>query len=269
MFSFFIPYSTFFIQYKQGGMHNMQLKGKTAVVTGSGRGLGKAIALKLASLGANIVLNDIVASDSVDATAEEFKAAGYNVAVTKGDVRNAEDVKVMVKTAVDTFGSLDILVNNAGITKDKPMAMMSEEDWDLVLAINLKGAFLCTKAAAKVMIRQRSGKIVNIASVAGVYGNAGQANYSASKAGLIGLTKTTAKEFAARCVTCNAVAPGLIQSKMTDLLSEEVRQNYLKNIPLGRFGTPEDVANVVAFLSSDDSNYVTGQVIDIDGGLVM
>lgn len=250
-------------------MHNMQLKGKTALVTGSGRGLGKAIALKLASMGANIVLNDIAASDAVDATAEEFKAAGYNVVVTKGDVRNADDVKVMVKTAVDTFGSLDVLVNNAGITKDKPMAMMSEEDWDLVLDINLKGAFLCTKAAAKVMIKQRSGKIVNIASVAGVYGNAGQANYSASKAGLIGLTKTTAKEFASRGVTCNAVAPGLIQSKMTDILPEDVRQNYLKNIPLGRFGTPEDVANVVAFLSSDDSNYVTGQVIDIDGGLVM
>lgn len=247
----------------------MKLKGKTAVVTGSGRGLGKEIALKLASRGANIVLNDIVSSDSVDATAEEFKAAGYNVVVTKGDVRNAEDVKAMVNTAVKTFGSLDILVNNAGITKDKPMAMMSEEDWDIVININLKGAFLCTKAAGKIMIKQRSGKIVNIASVAGRYGNPGQANYSASKAGLIGLTKTTAKELAPRGITCNAVAPGLIQSKMTDILSEELRANYLKNIPLGRFGTPEDVANVVAFLASDDSNYVTGQVIDIDGGLVM
>ncbi|MCX7843392.1 MAG: 3-oxoacyl-[acyl-carrier-protein] reductase [Clostridia bacterium] len=247
----------------------MQLKGKTAVVTGSGRGLGKAIALKLAQMGANIVLNDIAASDSIDATAEEFKAAGFNVAVTKGDVRNPDDVKAMISTAVETFGSLDILVNNAGITKDKPMAMMSEEDWDLVMDINLKGAFLCTKAAAKVMIKQRSGKIVNIASVAGRYGNPGQANYSASKAGLIGLTKTTAKEFAPRGITCNAVAPGLIQSKMTDILPEEVRDNYLKNIPLGRFGTPEDVANVVAFLSSDESNYVTGQVIDIDGGLLM
>lgn len=247
----------------------MSLKGKTAVVTGSGRGLGKAIAWKLAQMGANIVLNDIVNSDSVDATAEEFKAAGYPVTVTKGDVRNAEDVKAMVSAAVDTFGSLDILVNNAGITKDKPMAMMSEEDWDLVLDINLKGAFLCTKAAAKQMIKQRSGKIVNIASVAGRYGNQGQANYSASKAGLIGLTKTTAKEFASRGVTCNAVAPGLIQSKMTDVLPEEVRKKYLDNIPLGRFGTAEDVANVVAFLASDDSSYVTGQVIDIDGGLVM
>jgi 3-oxoacyl-[acyl-carrier protein] reductase len=247
----------------------MQLKGKTAVITGSGRGLGKSIALKLASMGANIVLNDIVVSDAIDATAEEFKAAGYNVAVTKGDVRNADDVKLMVKTAVDTFGSLDILVNNAGITKDKPLAMMSEEEWDLVLGINLKGAFLCTKLCGKQMIKQKGGKIVNIASVAGQYGNSGQANYSSSKAGLIGLTKTTAKEFASRNITCNAVAPGFIQSKMTDVMPEEVKQNYLKSIALGRFGTPEDVANVVAFLASDDSNYVTGQVIDIDGGLVM
>ena len=247
----------------------MNLKGKTAVVTGSGRGLGKAIALKLASLGANIVLNDIATSESIDATAEEFRSAGYNVVVTKGDVRNEEDVKEMIKAAVDNFGSLDILVNNAGITRDKPMAMMTEEDWDTVLDINLKGAFLCTKSAVKVMIKQRSGKIVNIASVAGVIGNPGQANYSSSKAGLIGLTKSTAKELAARGITCNAVAPGFIQSKMTDVLPEKVKENYLNNIPLGRFGTPEDVANVVGFLASDDSNYVTGQVIHIDGGLVM
>ncbi|MCX8131931.1 MAG: 3-oxoacyl-[acyl-carrier-protein] reductase [Clostridia bacterium] len=247
----------------------MQLKGKTAVITGSGRGLGKAIALKLAQMGANIVLNDIVASDSVDATADEFRAAGYNVTVTKGDVRNADDVKEMVKVAVDTFGSLDILINNAGITKDKPMMMMTEEEWDLVLDINLKGAFFCTKLAGKQMIKQKYGKIVNIASVAGQYGNKGQANYSASKAGLIGLTKSTAKELAGRGICCNAVAPGIIKSHMTDVLSEELKQEYLKNIALGRFGTPEDVANVVAFLASTDSDYVTGQVIDIDGGLVM
>jgi 3-oxoacyl-[acyl-carrier protein] reductase len=250
-------------------MNTMQLKGKTAVVTGSGRGLGKAIALKLAQMGANIVLNDISVSDAIDATCEEFKAAGYNVIVTKGDVRNESDVKDMVSKAAEAFGSLDILVNNAGITKDKPMAMMSEQDWDDVLDINLKGAFFCTKTVSKVMIKQRRGKIINIASVAGVMGNPGQANYSASKAGLIGLTKSTAKELASRGITCNAVAPGIIQSKMTDVLPEKVKENYLNNIPLGRFGTPEDVANVIGFLASDDSNYVTGQVINIDGGLVM
>ncbi|MCR4434414.1 MAG: 3-oxoacyl-[acyl-carrier-protein] reductase [Clostridiales bacterium] len=247
----------------------MLLKGKTAVVTGSGRGLGKAIALKLASMGANIVLNDIASSDAVDATAEEFRRAGYNVAVTKGDVRIIEDIKQMVKTAVDTFERVDILVNNAGITKDKPLALMSEEDWDDVLDINLKGAFLCTKMFGKIMMKQKSGKIINIASIAGVMGNPGQANYSASKAGLIGLTKSTAKELASRGITCNAVAPGLIQSKMTDVLPDKVKENYLNSIPLGRFGTPDDVANVVGFLASDDSNYVTGQVINIDGGLVM
>ncbi len=245
----------------------MQLKGKTALVTGSTRGLGKAIALKLAQMGANIVLNG--SSDAIFKTEEEFKSAGYNVIVSKCDVRNEEDVKQMVSSAVEAFGSIDILVNNAGITKDKPLAMMSVQDWDDVLDVNLKGAFLCIKYVSKVMIKKRAGKIVNIASVAGRYGNPGQTNYSASKAGLIGMTKTVAKELASRNINCNAVTPGLIQSDMTDVLPEEVKNNYLKNIPLGRFGTPEDVANVVAFLASEDSNYITGQVIDIDGGLVM
>ncbi|MFZ5986909.1 MAG: 3-oxoacyl-[acyl-carrier-protein] reductase [Bacillota bacterium] len=247
----------------------MQLKGKTAVITGSGRGLGKAIALKLGQMGANIVLNDIAVSDSIDSTAEEFKAAGINVAVTKGDVRSMEDVEAMFNTAIEAFGSVDILVNNAGITKDMLMIKMTEKDWDDVLDINLKGAFFCTKAVARIMMKQRSGKIINIASVAGVMGNPGQANYSASKAGLIGLTKSTAKELASRGITCNAVAPGLIASKMTEVLPDNVKENYLNNIPLKRFGTPEDVANVIGFLASEDSNYVTGQVIHIDGGLVM
>jgi 3-oxoacyl-[acyl-carrier protein] reductase len=247
----------------------MKLEGKTAVITGSGRGLGKSIALKLAQMGANIVLNDIESSDSIDQTADEFKKLGYNVVVTKGDVRNVDDVNKMFNTAVETFGSVDILVNNAGITRDTLMIKMSEKDWDDVLDINLKGAFLCTKSVARIMMKQRNGKIINISSVSGVMGNPGQVNYSSSKAGLIGLTKSTAKELAARNITCNAVAPGLIKSKMTDKLSEDVRKNYLDNIPLKRFGTPEDVADVIGFLASEDSDYVTGQVIHIDGGLVM
>jgi 3-oxoacyl-[acyl-carrier protein] reductase len=253
----------------EGDNEEMLMKGKTAIITGSARGLGKAAAMKLASLGANIVLNDIPSSESLDNTAEEFRKADFNIIVAKGDVRNPEDVKSMIAASVDAFGSVDILVNNAGITRDKPMALMSEEDWDTVLDINLKGAFLCTKFAVKQMIKQKYGRIVNITSVAGRYGNQGQANYSSSKAGLIGLTKTTAKEFAARGITCNAVAPGVIKSDMTDLLPEEVRKKYLENIPLGRFGTPEDVADAVAFLASDHASYITGQVIDIDGGLVM
>jgi len=247
----------------------MQLKGKTAIVTGSGRGLGKAIALKLAQMGANIVLNDIACSEDIDTTAEEFKSLGYNVVVTRGDVRNPDDVENMVKTAIEAFGSIDILVNNAGITRDTLLIRMTEKDWDDVLDINLKGAFLCTKAVAKVMIKQRSGKIINIASVSGVMGNAGQANYSASKAGLIGLTKSTARELASRGITCNAVAPGFIQSKMTEVLPEKIKEEYLNSIPLKRFGTPDDVANVVGFLASPDSDYINGQVIHIDGGLVM
>jgi 3-oxoacyl-[acyl-carrier protein] reductase len=194
---------------------------------------------------------------------------GIPTAVSKGDVRNYEDAKAMVKTAVDSFGSLDILVNNAGITRDKPIALMSESDWDDVLDINLKGAFLCTKAASKQMIRQRSGKIINVASVSGVMGNPGQANYSASKAGLIGLTKSAARELAARGITCNAVAPGFIVSRMTDALPEGAAERYLAGIPSGRFGTPEDVAHAVGFLASDLSGYITGQVIHIDGGLAM
>ncbi len=245
----------------------MQFEGKTALITGSSRGLGRAIAEKLGKLGANVVLTGT--SDTVLKTASELEAMGVKVAATVGDVRNANDVKAMIAKAVDKFGGVDILVNNAGITKDKPMAMMSEDDWDTVLDINLKGCFLCTKAAAKLMIKNKYGRIINVSSVAGAYGNPGQANYSASKGGMIGLTKTTAKELAPRGITCNAVTPGLIESDMTEILPEDLKQKYLDKIALGRFGTPEDVANVVAFLASDEAGYVTGQVIDIDGGLVM
>lgn len=245
----------------------MQFKGKTAVITGSSRGLGKAIAEKLGKLGANVVLTGT--SDTVLKTASELEEMGIKVAAVVGDVRNADDVKAMMSKAVESFGGVDILVNNAGITKDKPMAMMSEDDWDTVLDINLKGCFLCTKAAAKLMIKKRYGRIINVSSVAGAYGNPGQANYSASKGGMLGLTKTAAKELAPRGITCNAVTPGLIESDMTEILPEDLKRKYLEKIALGRFGTPEDVANVVAFLASDEAGYVTGQVIDIDGGLVM
>lgn len=245
------------------------LKGKTAVVTGSGRGIGKAIALKLASLGANVVINDIPSSADADATSEEIKAMGVGSIVVKGDVRNYADMETLVKTTVESFGSIDIVVNNAGITRDGLMLRMSEEDWDMVLDINLKGAFNCIKAAARPMMKQKSGAIINIASVVGVMGNAGQANYSASKAGLIGLTKTVAKEFAKKNIRCNAVAPGFIESDMTAKLSDEVKESYFAAIPLSKFGKTEDIADVVAFLASDMSKYVTGQVINVDGGLVM
>lgn len=247
----------------------MQIEGKTALITGSGRGIGKAVALKLSQMGANIVLNARESSNSIDRTAQELKGGGHSVLIAKGDVRDEKDVKAIIKKAIDTYGNIHILVNNAGITKDGPIAMMSEGDWDDVLDINLKGAFLCTKAVSRIMIKQRYGKIVNITSIAGIMGNSGQANYSASKAGLIGLTKSTAKELASRHITCNAVAPGLIISKMSGVLPEKIKESYMKSIPLGRFGTPEEVANVVGFLASPQSDYITGQVINIDGGMVM
>ena len=245
------------------------LKGKTAVIPGSGKGIGKAIAVRLAQLGANIVLNDIPSCEYIEETAQEIRGMGAEAAVVTGDVRNIEDVQNLVNTAVETFGQIDIFVNNAGITRDGLLLKMSEEDWDLVMEINLKGAFNCIKTAVKPMMKKRSGSIINIASVVGEMGNPGQANYSASKGGLIALTKTTAKEFAKRNIRCNAVAPGFIASAMTDKLPEETRKQYLSAIPLSRFGNADDIADVVAFLASDMSRYVTGQVINVDGGLLM
>lgn len=252
-----------------GERNDFMLKGKVAVVTGSGRGIGKAIALKLAENGADIVINDIPGSDYADDTKKEIEALGVRAIVVRGDVRNQEDVEKLVDTTVKTFGRLDILVNNAGITRDGLMIRMSEEDWDMVLDINLKGAFNCIKAAVRPMMKQRSGSIINIASVVGVMGNAGQANYTASKAGLIGLTKTVAKEFSSRNIRANAVAPGFIESHMTDVLTDEVKNKYFDAIPLSRFGTTEDVSKAVLFLASDLSSYITGQTINVDGGLVM
>lgn len=245
------------------------LKGKVAIVTGSGRGIGKAIALKLAENGANIVINDIPGSDYADETKKEIESLGVKAIVVRGDVRNTADVENLVNTAVDTFGQIDILVNNAGITRDGLMLRMTEEDWDMVVDINLKGAFNCIKAVARPMMKKRSGSIINIASVVGVMGNAGQANYTASKAGLIGLTKTVAKEFSSRNIRANAVAPGFIESHMTDVLPEDVKKQYFDAIPLSKFGTTEDVAKAVLFLASDLSSYITGQTINVDGGLVM
>ena len=245
------------------------LKGKTAVITGSGRGIGKAIAVKLASLGANIVINDIPESPDAAGTCEEIKAMSVGALCIKGPVRSTDAVQALVDGAVKEFGKIDIFVNNAGVTRDGLMLRMSEEDWDLVLDINLKGAFHCIKTVARPMMKAKGGSIINIASVVGVMGNAGQANYSASKAGLIGLTKTTAKEFSSRGIRCNAVAPGFIASAMTDKLSDEVKQQYFDAIPLGKFGTVDNIADTVAFLASDMSSYITGQVICVDGGLVM
>ncbi len=245
------------------------LKGKTAIVTGSGRGIGKAIAIKLASLGANVVINDIVQSEDADITCNEIKSMGVGSLCIKGDVRNIDDVKNLVDETVKEFGSIDIFVNNAGVTRDGLMLRMSEEDWDLVMDINLKGAFNCIKTVARPMMKSKGGSIINITSVVGVMGNAGQANYSASKAGLIGLTKTTAKEFSSRGIRCNAVAPGFIESAMTDKLPDDVKKQYFDAIPLGKFGTVENIADTVAFLASDMSSYITGQVLCVDGGLLM
>lgn len=244
------------------------LTGKAALVTGAARGIGKAIAHKLAARGAAVVISDLLA-DAAGATAEEFKSHGFSVLAVAGDVSSADSVGETVNKTVEAFGSVDILVNNAGITKDGLLFRMSEADWDKVMAVNLKGVFLATKAASRVMAQKRWGRIVNISSVVGLMGNAGQANYAASKAGVIGLTKAAAKELAGRNITVNAVAPGYIQTEMTEKLPERAKEAFLSSIPLGRAGTALDVAVAVGFFVSEEAGYITGQVLQIDGGLLM
>ncbi len=246
----------------------MTLSGKTALVTGAAQGIGRDIALGLAADGADVAICD-VNLDAARAAAADIEAKGRKSLALKANVAAADDVTAMIDGVVGKFGRLDILVNNAGITRDGLILRMKDEDWDLVLSINLKGAFLCTKAALKPMTKQRAGTIINIASIVGAMGNAGQANYVASKAGLIGLTKTIAREYANRNVTANAVAPGFIDTAMTQALSEQVRQDLAKQIPLGRLGSPEDVANAVRFLASPAAAYITGQVIHVNGGMYM
>ena len=247
----------------------MNLTGKVALVTGASRGIGQATAIDLAKAGADVVVNFIgneaVAQETVDA----IEALGRKAIKIKADVGNAEDVQAMVDEAVAAFGHIDILVNNAGITRDGLLIRMKDYDWDEVLNINLKGVYLVTKAVAKLMVKQRAGRIINMTSVSGVTGNVGQANYAAAKAGVIGFTKTCAKELAARGITVNAVAPGFIETAMTDVLPEKIKEGIAATVPFGRMGQPEEIASVVTFLASDFASYITGQVLNVDGGMVM
>jgi len=243
-------------------------KDKVAVVTGASRGIGRSISLALAAGGARVVAFDLDLGETEKVT-EEIRALGVDAFAVQGNVTIAADAERMIEAAVEKFGRVDILVNNAGITRDGLLLRMKDEDWDAVLSVNLKGAFLCSRAAAKVMMKQRYGRIINIASVVGQMGNAGQANYCASKAGLMGLTKSNARELAKRNVTVNAVAPGFIATAMTDVLPEKTRQELAAQIPLERLGTAEDIANAVLFLAAERSGYITGQVIGVNGGMYM
>ncbi|MFC1621171.1 3-oxoacyl-[acyl-carrier-protein] reductase [Candidatus Omnitrophota bacterium] len=249
-------------------MCELILEGKVALVTGGARGIGREIALSLAREGANIALCDVNLEEA-EKTAKEIRDLGRDCIALKADVTSLKDVQDMMDKILDKLSKLDILINNAGITKDGLVLRMSEQDWDKVIAVNLKGCFICTKVASRVMLKQRFGKIVNLASIIGIMGNIGQANYAASKAGIIGLTKSVAKELAPRGVSVNAIAPGFIKTEMTAKLPEDIQKKMLSFIPLGRFGEPKDVANLALFLSSENSSYITGQVIQIDGGMLM
>jgi 3-oxoacyl-[acyl-carrier protein] reductase len=247
----------------------MNLNGKIALITGASRGIGRACALHFASLGAAVAVNYSTSSAQAEEAVREIVDKGGKALAVKADVSNAAEVEAMFDETINTLGGLDILVNNAGITKDTLLIRMKEEDWDRVLDINLKGAFLCTKQAAKYMMKKRQGRIINISSVIGIAGNSGQANYAASKAGIIGFSKSAAKELASRGILVNIIAPGFIETDMTGVLPEHVKEAILAQIPLGRYGNPMDIAYLAAFLASEQSQYITGQVIHVDGGMIM
>ena len=242
---------------------------KTVFVTGGSRGIGKEVALKFAENGYNVVINYVSSKTNVQELISEFENKGVKALVMQADVTDKEAIEEVVKKAIEEFGAIDVLVNNAGITRDNLLMRMSEEEFDKVIEINLKGTYIVTKAVTKYMMKKRKGSIINLSSVVGVAGNAGQCNYSASKAGIIGFTKSIAKELASRNIRSNAVAPGFIETDMTAVLSDEVKENIHNQIPLKRMGTAEEVANLIYFLGSDESSYITGQVINVDGGMVM
>jgi len=245
----------------------MDLSTRVAIVTGSGRGIGRAIALKLAEVGATVVVNDIGDVKPLEAVAQEIKAMGRQSLPVLADVSSSADVSRLVEETIAAYGKIDILVNNAGITRDQLLLRMSDEDWDQVINVNLRSVFLCTKAVLRHMLKQRWGRIISLASIVGIVGNKGQANYAAAKAGIIGFTRTIAKEVASHGITANAIAPGFIATEMTQQLKEEWKQELKKQIPLGDFGSPRDVAEAVAFLASEEARYITGQVLGVDGGM--
>lgn len=245
------------------------LAGKVAVVTGAGRGIGKAIALKLSALGASVVINYRSSAQEAEALVKEITLQGGKAEAVQGDVAVFEDAEKVIKFAAEKFGKIDILVNNAGITKDTLLLRMKAEDFERVVDVNLKSVFNCTKHVSALMLKQKYGRIINISSVVGLIGNAGQANYAASKAGIIGFTRSIAKELGSRGITVNAIAPGFIETDMTDVLSDKIKEKLIENVPIKRLGSPEDVANLAAFLASDNASYITGQVINVDGGMVM